>query len=62
MTPLGEGDINFQQFFQTIGEQDYHHANWEQDNAPGGTANPGQSLSYAALSYRNMSELTIYRR
>jgi sugar phosphate isomerase/epimerase len=62
MVPLGEGDINFQQFFQTIGEQDFHHANWEQDNAPGGTAVPGQSLDFASLSYTNMSELTIYRR
>jgi sugar phosphate isomerase/epimerase len=61
MTPLGEGDINFQQFFEVIGEQDYHHANWEQDTAPGGTANPGQSMNFAALSYTNMSDLTIYR-
>ncbi|MET8150801.1 sugar phosphate isomerase/epimerase [Actinoplanes sp. NPDC049668] len=62
MTPLGEGDLNFQQFFEEIGAQNYHHANWEQDTAPGGAANPGQSLSLAELSYRNLSELTIYRR
>jgi sugar phosphate isomerase/epimerase len=62
MVPLGEGDINFQQFFQTIEQPDFHHANWEQDNAPGGTTNPGQSLTFAATSYTNMSELTIYRR
>ncbi|MBF9131741.1 sugar phosphate isomerase/epimerase [Plantactinospora sp. S1510] len=62
MTPLGEGDINFQQFFQTIGDADFRHANWEQDTAPGGAANPGQSLDFAAISYTNMSELTIYRR
>jgi sugar phosphate isomerase/epimerase len=62
MTPLGEGDINFQQFFQTIGEQDFHHANWEQDTAPGGAALPAQSLDFAGLSYTNMSELTIYRQ
>ncbi|MPZ82545.1 MAG: TIM barrel protein [Actinophytocola sp.] len=61
MVPLGTGDINFQQFFQTIGEQSFHHANWEQDNAPGGAAIPGQSLDFAAVSYTNMSELTIYR-
>jgi sugar phosphate isomerase/epimerase len=61
MVPLGEGDINFQQFFQTIGEQDFHHANWEQDTAPGGPTAPAQSLNFAALSYTNMSELTIYR-
>jgi sugar phosphate isomerase/epimerase len=62
MVPLGDGDINFQQFFQTIGAPDFHHANWEQDNAPGGTAVPAQSLNFAASSYTNMSELTIYRR
>lgn len=61
MTPLGEGDINFQQFFQTIGEPGFHHANWEMDTAPGGAANPGQSLAYAELSYDNMSDLTIYQ-
>ncbi|MFI7436510.1 TIM barrel protein [Micromonospora haikouensis] len=62
MTPLGTGDINFQQFFQTIGERDFHHANWEQDTAPGGLANAAQSLDFAAVSYQNMSELTIYTK
>jgi sugar phosphate isomerase/epimerase len=62
MTPLGEGDINFQQFFQTIGDPEFHHANWEQDTAPGGAANPGRSLDLAELSYDNMSALTIYRQ
>lgn len=62
MVPLGEGDINFQQFFQTIGEPDFHHANWEHDGAPGGPGNPGQSLAFADISYKNMSELTIYKR
>ncbi|SDZ25359.1 Sugar phosphate isomerase/epimerase [Micromonospora pattaloongensis] len=61
MVPLGDGDINFQQFFQTIGEYDFHHANWEQDTAPGGAANPGQSLAFAERSYRHMAELSIYR-
>ncbi|KAB1920153.1 sugar phosphate isomerase/epimerase [Micromonospora noduli] len=60
MTPLGEGDLNFQQFFQTIGERNFHHANWEMDTAPGGAENRGQSLDFAATSYRNMSDLTIY--
>lgn len=62
MTALGVGDINFQQFFEVIGQQNFHHANWENDNAPGGAANPGQSLQQAQLSFTNMSELTIYRR
>ncbi|ROO61685.1 sugar phosphate isomerase/epimerase [Micromonospora sp. Llam0] len=60
MTPMGDGDINFQQFFQTIGHYDFHHANWEQDTAPGGSANPGQSLEFAERSYQHMSELTVY--
>lgn len=60
MVPLGDGDINFQQFFQTIGHYDFHHANWEQDTAPGGAANPGQSLAFAERSYQHMAELTVY--
>jgi len=62
MVPLGEGDINFQQFFETIGESDFHHANWEQDTAPGGSALPTQSLDFARLSYANMAELTTYTK
>ncbi|ONI87421.1 Tat (twin-arginine translocation) pathway signal sequence [Actinosynnema sp. ALI-1.44] len=62
MVVFGEGDLNFQQFFQTIGEQDFHHANWEHDGAPGGPNAPGQSLDFATRSYANMAELTIYRR
>ncbi|MFJ6194729.1 sugar phosphate isomerase/epimerase family protein [Micromonospora sp. NPDC092111] len=62
MIPLGEGDINFQQFFQTIGESDFHHANWEMDTAPGGSTAPGQSLDFARLSYANMAELTVYNK
>ncbi|MEU7901405.1 sugar phosphate isomerase/epimerase [Actinoplanes sp. NPDC049118] len=62
MTPLGEGDIDFQRFFATIGDPDFRHPNWEQDTAPGGAANPAQSLEFAARSYRNMSELTVHRR
>ncbi|WP_428963587.1 sugar phosphate isomerase/epimerase family protein [Micromonospora fluostatini] len=60
MTPFGEGDINFQQFFQTIGERHFRSANWEMDTAPGGNENRGQSLAIAAQSYQNLSDLTIY--
>ncbi|GLY99126.1 TIM barrel protein [Actinoplanes sp. NBRC 103695] len=61
--PLGEGDINFQQFFQTIGLPDYHHANYEMDDAQlGGSSDPGKSLRTAQLSYDNMSALTVYTR
>ena len=62
MVPLGVGNINFQQFFQTIGEPDFHHANWEDDAAPGGAGNPGQSLAHAEISYKNMSDLSVYKR
>ena len=41
MIPLGEGDINFQQFFQTIGERDFHHANWEHGHRPRRRREPG---------------------
>jgi len=30
---------------------------YEQDNAPGGAANPGQSLDFSRLSYQNMAAL-----
>jgi hypothetical protein len=30
---------------------------WEQDTAPGGSANPGQSLAFAKVSYDNMAAL-----
>ena len=30
---------------------------WEQDTAPGGAANPGQSLAFAQISYDNMAAL-----
>ena len=61
--PLGEGDINFQQFFQTIEQPDYHHANYEMDDAQlGGSSDPGKSLRVAAQSYDNMSALTVYTR
>jgi sugar phosphate isomerase/epimerase len=62
MAPLGRGQINFQQFFQTIGDPEFHHANWEQDTAPGGATALGQSLDFAKVSYDNMSELTIYKQ
>ncbi|MEV6492726.1 TIM barrel protein [Actinoplanes sp. NPDC051633] len=60
-TPFGEGDINFQQFFQTIGLPDYHHANYEMDDAQlGGSTDPGKSLRIAGQSYDNMAALTVY--
>jgi sugar phosphate isomerase/epimerase len=57
MAPFGTGDIDYTTFFQRIGAKGYHNAMWEQDTAPGGTANPGQSLEFAQISYDNMAQL-----
>ncbi|MFI7607900.1 sugar phosphate isomerase/epimerase family protein [Micromonospora sp. NPDC049366] len=57
MVPLGEGDIDYGTFFANMGAKGYHNPMWEQDNAPGGAADPGRSLRYAEVSYRHMSRL-----
>lgn len=57
MVPLGEGDIDYGTFFANMGAKGYHNPMWEQDNAPGGTADPGRSLRYAEISYQHMSSL-----
>ncbi|WDZ84721.1 sugar phosphate isomerase/epimerase family protein [Micromonospora cathayae] len=55
--PLGQGDIDYGNFFANMGAKGYHNPMWEQDNAPGGTADPGRSLRYAEISYQHMSKL-----
>ncbi|WP_432955070.1 hypothetical protein [Micromonospora haikouensis] len=55
--PLGQGDIDYGGFFANMGAKGYHNPMWEQDNAPGGTADPGRSLQYAEISYKHMSGL-----
>ncbi|MGW9630516.1 sugar phosphate isomerase/epimerase family protein [Agromyces sp. NPDC055520] len=57
MAPFGLGDIDYTTFFQRIGAKGYHNSMWEQDTAPGGAANPGQSLDFAQVSYRNIAAL-----
>lgn len=57
MVPFGTGDIDYAHFFKNVGARGAHHPMYEQDNAPGGAANPAQSLEFAALSYKNMSNL-----
>lgn len=57
MTPFGEGDIDYSTFFRRVGAKGSHNPMWEQDTAPGGGANPGQSLQLAALSYENLAAL-----
>jgi hypothetical protein len=57
--PFGDSrsDIDFETFFKDMGARGYHNPNYEQDNAPGGGADPGQSLRHAAISAHNMLAL-----
>jgi sugar phosphate isomerase/epimerase len=55
--PLGSGVIDFTTFFANMGAKGFHYPMYEQDNAPGGTADPGQSLRFAAESYAAMDAL-----
>jgi sugar phosphate isomerase/epimerase len=57
--PFGDprSDIDFEEFFADVGVRHYHNPNYEQDNAPGGTADPGQSLRFSTISARNMRRL-----
>jgi hypothetical protein len=57
--PFGDSrsDIDFETFFSNMGAKGYHNPNYEQDNAPGGSADPGQSLRHAAISAHNMLAL-----
>lgn len=57
MVPFGQGDIDYTTFFQRIGALGYHNPMWEQDTAPGGAANPAQSLQFAQQSYDAMAAL-----
>ncbi|MEU0485584.1 TIM barrel protein [Streptosporangium sp. NPDC006013] len=57
MVPFGTGDIDYSAFFSKLDIEKRHNPMYEQDNAPGGTAEPGRSLQYADLSYKNMAAL-----
>jgi sugar phosphate isomerase/epimerase len=57
MVPLGTGDIDFQMFFDNMGAKGFHYPLYEQDNAPGGAADPGRSMRFAEESYRGMASL-----
>ena len=57
MVPLGAGDIDFTMFFANMGAKGFHYPMYEQDNAPGGAADPGRSLRFAAESYAAMDAL-----
>jgi hypothetical protein len=57
--PFGDprSDIDFETFFKNQGARGYHNPNYEQDNAPGGSADPGQSLRFSEISATNMNAL-----
>jgi sugar phosphate isomerase/epimerase len=57
--PFGDprSDIDFERFYKRIGARGYHNSNYEQDNAPGGAADPGQSLRHTKISARGMHSL-----
>jgi sugar phosphate isomerase/epimerase len=57
MVPFGQGDIDFERFFRRIRDSEKRIPFWEQDNAPGGSANPGQSLAFAEISYPPLRNL-----
>ena len=59
MIPFGDprSDIDFQNFFSNMGARGYHNPNYEQDNAPGGGTDPGQSLRFSRISAANMATL-----
>ena len=57
--PFGDSrsDIDFESFFANQGAKGFHNPNYEQDNAPGGSADPGQSLRFSHISAHNMVNL-----
>ncbi|MGR6320599.1 TIM barrel protein [Micromonospora soli] len=59
MIPFGDprSDIDYQGFYKNIGAKGYHNSNYEQDNAPGGNADPGQSLRFSKISAANMGAI-----
>ena len=59
MVPFGDptSDIDYRTFFREDGAKGSHNPNYEQDNAPGGSADPGRSLRFTAISAANMNGL-----
>jgi hypothetical protein len=57
--PFGDprSDIDYRRFLKGQGAKGYHNPNYEQDNAPGGSADPGQSLRFSSYSAYNMNRL-----
>ena len=59
MVPFGDpsSDIDYQRFFRQQGAKGWHNPNYEQDNAPGGSSDPGRSLRVSRFSADNMQNL-----
>jgi sugar phosphate isomerase/epimerase len=55
MVPAGTGVIPLQKLLDAVGEKGFRHPNYEQDNAPGGSAAPNQSLQFSQTSYTNIA-------
>jgi sugar phosphate isomerase/epimerase len=57
--PFGDpsSDIDFETFFANQGAKGFHNPNYEQDNAPGGSGDPGRSLRFTKFSAYNMVNL-----
>jgi sugar phosphate isomerase/epimerase len=57
--PFGDAssDIDFETFFANQGAKGFHNPNYEQDNAPGGSGDPGRSLRFSRFSGNNMVNL-----
>ena len=59
MVPAGTGVVPLQRLLNAIGDRHFRHPNYEQDNAPGGATNPGQSLQFAQLSFDNIASWRV---
>lgn len=57
--PFGDAssDIDFETFFRDQGARGFHNPNYEQDDAPAGSADPGRSLRFTEFSAFNMVNL-----
>jgi sugar phosphate isomerase/epimerase len=50
-------DIDYEYFLSNQGAKGFHNPNYEQDNAPGGPADPGRSLRYSRWSAEQMNAI-----
>lgn len=55
--PFGQGDIDYRQFYRGQPARGFHSSLYEQDNAPGGGADPGKSLRDTLVSQAGLASL-----